>query len=225
MSKGTQPSTYRLLDSGSFKKLEQIGPHIVVRPSPQAVWLPRLLKSDWDKADFGFNRRSDGDGEWWNKSRIPESLVIDFAGVRFLIKFTSFGHIGLFPEQDKNWHQIDESVKRYSDGCRVLNLFGYTGGTTLTAAKAGASVTHVDASKTSVAWAKENLQIAGLADQPVRFICEDARKFVAKEIRRKQVYQGIVLDPAIKRGGLSGLYASIRRTSDVSAWSWASISI
>lgn len=193
---------YQLLDSGGFQKLEQVGPYRIVRPASQAVWRPRLPDSEWASADAIFTRYSGGDGRWEVRNRkLPESWVIEVAGLGALrIRLTDFGHLGIFPEQHENWLKlstlIDERRHSLPEGeLRVLNLFAYTGGSTLAAARGGAQVVHVDASKTSVAWARENAEAAGLATRPIRWLVDDVQKFVAREGRRGSKYHGVILDP------------------------------
>ena len=192
--------TYALLDSGNFQKLEQVGPYRIVRPAAQAVWRPRLSDAEWRSADATFTRFSGGDGRWELRNRkVPEVWPIHMPGCgRLLIRLTDFGHLGIFPEQHSNWQQLADIVgTRRSSGreVNVLNLFAYTGGSTLACAAAGANVVHLDASKTSVAWAKENAEASGLGQSPVRWLTDDVQKFVARELRRNSKYHGIILDP------------------------------
>ncbi|SME88055.1 class I SAM-dependent methyltransferase [Pseudobacteriovorax antillogorgiicola] len=187
-------NTYQLIDSGNFQKLEQIGPYRMVRPSPQAVWRPRLPASEWKRdVDVVFKRFSGGDGKWTvlNK-RLDREWFIDYGGLNLKLKRTDFGHLGVFAEQISNWQTIRSLSK---PDMEVLNLFAYTGGSSLAAAQGGAKVVHVDASKTSVAWARENAEANQLADHPIRWIVDDAQKFVAKEARRGRRYHGVILDP------------------------------
>lgn len=192
-------SNYQLLDSGHFLKLEQVGPYRVVRPSPCAVWEPTLSKKEWEDNDAEFKRFSDGNGEWTvHNPKIKEPWGIDIEGIAFNLKLTGFGHLGIFSEQQKNWLQIREAVGtrvKNKSSIQVLNLFAYTGGATLFAAAAGAEVTHLDASKSSVAWARENAKSSSLEAKPIRWIIDDVQEFVKKEIRREKKYQGIILDP------------------------------
>lgn len=197
--------TYKLIDSGNFEKLEQIGPYLFVRPSPQAVWRPKLTKDVWQKVDARFNRYSGGDGKWviYNK-QLAENWTITLADIKLGLKRTDFGHLGIFAEQAANWQQIR---KLSSSGMDVLNLFGYTGGSTLAAALGGASVVHLDASKTSVAWARDNAALNQLEDHPIRWIVDDARKFVARELKRGRKYHGVILDPpSFGRGSKNELW-------------------
>lgn len=187
---------YELLDSGNFQKLERIGTFRIVRPSPQAVWAPTDEKS-WKNADAVYTRFSGGDGKWTvNNKKINQGFVIQIGPLRFTIKLTDFGHLGIFPEQAKNWETLHHIVQAAApQKFQVLNLFAYTGGATLACASAGASVAHVDASKTSVAWANENATASQLKDAPIRWLVDDVKKFVAREVRRKSEYHGVILDP------------------------------
>ncbi|MBM4250712.1 MAG: SAM-dependent methyltransferase [Deltaproteobacteria bacterium] len=192
--------TYKLLDSGNFQKLEQVGAFKIVRPAAQAVWRPRLPEAEWRSADAMFTRFSGGDGRWERRNRkVPETWSIAMpGGGTFQIKLTDFGHLGIFPEQQANWLQLRDLVATHAVEGRqinVLNLFAYTGGSTLACAAGGAHVVHLDASKTSVAWARENAEVSGLADRPIRWLTEDVQKFVARELRRGSKYHGIILDP------------------------------
>lgn len=191
---------YQLLDTGNFQKLEQIGPYRLVRPAAQAVWRPRLPDSEWRRADARYTRFSGGDGKWEIPGkRLAESWHIDAPEIgRLVMRLTDFGHLGIFPEQHANWERLGRIVgarKAQGQTLNVMNLFAYTGGSTLACARAGASVAHVDASKTSVSWARENAEASQLEDRPVRWLVDDAAKFVAREVRRETKYHGIILDP------------------------------
>ncbi len=201
---------YELLDSGEGEKLERFGKIVLSRPDPQALWPKRLSEAEWKKADGVFGKeagsREKGErGDWSLKKDVPEKWAIDFAGLKFWIKPTAFKHTGLFPEQSPNWEWLKEQIengkskkenkKDKSDGIEVLNLFGYTGGATLACAQAGAKVVHIDSSKAAVTWARENAELSGLKDKPVRWIVEDARVFVERELKRGRSYDGIIMDP------------------------------
>jgi 23S rRNA (cytosine1962-C5)-methyltransferase len=188
---------YALLDSGNGRKLERYGPYTVVRPEPQCLWTPRLPTSAWDAADAIFDPSDEEDaGRWrFRQHKPPETWPLGWGGVRFHGRFTAFRHLAFFPEQAANWAFLDAAVRAAGDQPRVLNLFGYTGVASLVMAAAGAAVTHVDASKKAVAWARENAELSGLSDRPVRWIVEDAKKYVAREVRRGSKYDGIILDP------------------------------
>ncbi|MBS0334973.1 MAG: class I SAM-dependent rRNA methyltransferase [Proteobacteria bacterium] len=191
---------YGLIDSGDGRKLERYGRYTVVRPEPQCLWSPALPAERWEKADAVFDPTDEEDaGRWKLKGRPPEAWPLAWNRVAFNGRFTSFRHLAFFPEQAANWAYLDAAVRAsIADGIaqpRVLNLFGYTGVASLVMANAGAAVTHVDASKRAVAWARENAAVAGLADRPVRWITEDARRYAQRELRRGSQYEGIILDP------------------------------
>ena len=180
--------TYTLLDSGNFRKLEQVGPHIISRPCPQAVWEPRL-KGDWNKAVDVYQRSSSGGGKWLKKT-LPESWEINYGGFDLQIKPTNFGHLGVFAEQIDNWNWLTDICQ---EGMTTMNLFAYTGGSTLAMRRGKASPTHVDAAKGIVDWARVNADWNKL--DGIRWIVDDAGKFLEREIRRGKEYNGIVLDP------------------------------
>lgn len=192
-------STYKILDCGDFHKLEQVGPYRLHRPAASAVWRPSLSKGEWQDHDALFERDRGGEGEWTRKNKkMRDHWDVEIGDLKFRIRLTGFGHLGIFPEQQDNWAELQEIIsarKPKSDEFKVLNLFAYTGGSTLAAASAGASVVHLDASKTSVTWARENAEISGLSDKPVRWIVDDVQDFVSRELRRGSKYQGIILDP------------------------------
>ena len=187
---------YELLDSGEGEKLERYGKFILSRPDPQALWNKRLPIAEWQKADAVF-AHSGAKAGWKKKPNVPEKWKIELGGLSFFIKLTAFKHTGLFPEQEPNWCWIIDKIKsaNLNRTISVLNLFGYTGGATLAALSAGASVAHIDGSKSAIAWAKENSVLSGLAEKPVRWILDDAREFIKREIRRGGLYDGIVMDP------------------------------
>lgn len=190
---------YELLDSGLGEKLERFGSHILSRPDPQALWQKKLPKSHWDKAEGRFIRESER-GEWSLKTSLPSKWEVNLAGIKFWVKPTPFKHVGLFPEHMENWLWLEKTIKNsLSKGNRqsveVLNLFGYTGGASLVCAKAGAKVTHIDSSKSAVSWARENAELSNLAQKPIRWIVEDARLFVERELRRGNHYDAIIMDP------------------------------
>lgn len=184
---------YELLDSGEGEKLERYGAYVVARPDPQALWPKSLSAAEWNKADAVFSRAAKN-AAWKFKKDLPERWQIEFGGLKFWIKPTSFKHTGLFPEQASNWDWIRSVVEKKSSA-KVLNLFGYTGGASLAAAQAGAEVVHVDGSKTSLTWARENAELSGLKDKPIRWILDDAAAFVRREIKRGNTYDGIIMDP------------------------------
>ncbi|HHV69218.1 MAG TPA: class I SAM-dependent rRNA methyltransferase [Ochrobactrum intermedium] len=207
----TEPSPdYALLDSGNGLKLEQYGPYRIVRPEGQAIWLPNLSQKEWDQADAVFTGNTDeeGMGRWaFPKLPLGETWPMQHDGISFHGRFTSFRHVGVFPEQAAHWSYMDGLIRdgvKSGRSVKVLNLFGYTGVASLVAARAGAEVTHVDASKKAILWARENQEMAGLSDKPIRWICEDAMKFVAREERRGSFYDIILLDPPAYGRGPSG---------------------
>lgn len=210
-------NAYKLLDCGNFMKLEQVGPWRIARPAAQAVWRPRLPDTEWQRVDASFERFKGGDGKWTVHNRkLPGSWELPCGPVTLNVKLTDFGHLGIFAEQDRNWPRLVELVEggkdlvrksgegQGSEGFQVLNLFAYTGGSTLACARGGAHVVHVDASKTSVAWARENAEVSKLADKPIRWIVDDVRKFVQREVRRGTKYHGIILDPPTYGRGVKG---------------------
>ncbi len=190
---------YELLDSGAGSKLERFGEYILARPDPEAIWRKFLPEAEWKKADAFFTRT--GNKSAWHLSKeLPKEWNMRFSGFDFLIKPTSFKHVGLFPEQKSNWLFIESAVKSQmsivkSKPVRVLNLFAYTGGATLAAARAGAEVVHLDGSKSAVSWARENAKLSGLSDKSIRWITEDALSFVKKEAKRGNRYDAIIMDP------------------------------
>ena len=187
---------YELVDSGGGRKLERYGPFRVVRPEPQCLWTPALPEADWASAEAVFDPEGEEDtGRWRFSQPMEPRFPLSWREVSFHGRFTSFRHLGFFPEQAANWAYVDEQVRAAGRPIRLLNLFGYTGVASLVAAQAGAQVTHVDASKRAIGWARENAELAGLADKPVRWICEDARRYVQREVRRGSRYDGIILDP------------------------------
>ncbi len=184
---------YELIDSGDGEKLERYGAFILSRPDPQALW-PKNLPKEWERASGVFVRNAEK-ACWKMKPNVPKDWQIELGGLHFIISPTSFKHTGLFPEQASNWKWISERIAGEKRKVSVLNLFGYTGGATLACAKAGAEVTHIDGSKSAITWAKDNAFASGLADAPVRWILDDCRKFVAREIKRGKKYDAIIMDP------------------------------
>lgn len=189
---------YELLDSGDHEKLERFGNMLLSRPDTQAIWKKRKPEA-WARADasFAFN---DGKGSWKKRDDMPESWHVPCGGTALIAKLTNFKHTGIFPEQEPNWSWSRERIAALKDP-EVLNLFGYTGAASIVAAKAGANVTHVDSSKASIGWAKENAAASNLPEDSIRYILEDVRSFVKREARRGAKYEGILLDPpAFGRG-------------------------
>ncbi len=198
---------YELIDASNGEKLERWGNIILRRPDPQIVW--NVAKSDrsplWDKADARYIRSNSGGGHWEYNKKLPEKWSIDYKELKFGIKMMGFKHTGLFPEQATNWDWFSDIIRRSGrKDVKVLNLFAYTGGASVAALSAGASVCHVDASKGMVAWAKENAFLSGLADRSIRYIVDDVKKFVEREIRRGNKYDGIIMDPPSYGRGPSG---------------------
>lgn len=187
---------YELIDSGNGRKLERFGNVILSRPDPQALWNTFLPESRWSEADAYFVRKGTST-EWkLNNKNMPSEWTVTFGDVSLWVKPTSFKHTGVFPEQFSNWKWMSDVIEHSTiQDIKVLNLFGYTGGATLACAQKGAHVTHVDGSKTSVGWAKDNAELSGLKDAPIRYLIDDARAFVAREIRRGNTYHGIIMDP------------------------------
>ena len=191
---------YRLLDSGQGLKLEQFGRYRFIRPEPQALWEKFLPESEWDAADGLFTSGSTEEkGRWQLSERLPASWPMRFEGITFIALPTPFRHLGFFPEQSPHWRWTAEKIKsfmaRYNRAPQLLNLFAYSGVASLHAAAAGAEITHLDASKKAVAQAFDNRALSGLEDAPIRFITDDALRFVARENRRGKRYDGILLDP------------------------------
>lgn len=189
---------YALIDSGNGQKLERYGAYRIIRPEGQALWKPALSQKQWTHVDaiFTGNLDEEGVGRWhFPKKPLGETWPLSWNGLSFLGRFTSFRHVGVFPEQDAHWRFMEEQIVKAKRPIKLLNLFGYTGIASLISARAGANVTHVDASKKAIAWAKTNQERAGLSDYPIRWICDDAVKFVERELRRKKNYDMILLDP------------------------------
>lgn len=202
---------YALLDSGSGEKLEQYGPYRILRPENQAIWTPALPASEWRRADAAFTGDTDEEGMGrWRFPRTPlgETWPMRFDGLPYLGRFTSFRHVGVFPEQAPHWRHmaglIAAAAPRRRAPVKVLNLFGYTGIASLVAARAGAMVTHVDASKKAIGWARENQAVAGLDNKPIRWICEDAMRFLEREVRRESFYDIVLMDPPAYGRGPKG---------------------
>lgn len=197
-------NTYHLIDSGRGRKLERFGDYVIARPCSQAVWEPKLSQEEWNKANADFTR--EGENKWL-KNPLPISWTIEVSGISFKLSPTDFGHLGIFPEQYDFWNWIQRTIKPAKEQGReinVLNLFAYSGGATLAAAKAGACVCHVDASKGMVSWAKENAVLNLLEEAPIRWIIEDVKKFLKRELRRGRRYDAIILDPPSFGRGTQG---------------------
>lgn len=190
----TPSSDYELIDSGEMAKLERFGSVRMVRPDPQAIW-SRSNKPEWQNVDAIFTRKGNN-GNWKFNSSVKEEWQIELSGVKFWVKPTSFKHTGVFPEQSVNWQWMQHVIKNSKrTDIKVLNLFGYTGGATIACLSAGASVVHVDGSKAAIGWAKDNVELNGLSDKPVKYMLDDVKKFVAREVRRENTYDAIIMDP------------------------------
>ena len=185
---------YEVLDTGNGEKLERWGEYLLVRPDPQVIWDTPRKAPGWKKKNGHYHRSSKGGGEW-EFFNLPEEWSIHYGELTFRLKPFSFKHTGLFPEQAVNWDWFSGIIRSSKRPLKVLNLFAYTGGATLSAAKAGANVTHVDASKGMVSWAKENAVSSGLKEAPIRWLVDDCVKFVEREIRRGNHYDAIIMDP------------------------------
>jgi len=198
---------YALLDSGDGEKLEQYGPYRIVRPEGQAIWRRALPERDWANVDAVFTGDTDeeGIGRWrFPRQPLGETWPMTYDGLSYLGRFTSFRHVGVFPEQAPHWSHMEGLIRAANRPVKVLNLFGYTGLASLVAARAGAEVTHVDASKKAIGWARENQELARLSDKPIRWICDDAMKFVEREARRDSRYDLILFDPPAYGRGPKG---------------------
>ncbi|MBR1752206.1 MAG: class I SAM-dependent methyltransferase [Ruminococcus sp.] len=214
---------YKIIDTSSGEKLERWGNITLVRPDPQIIWKSDRKSDMWTKADAVYHRSSKGGGEWEYRRKLPESWNISLGELKFVIRPTGFKHTGLFPEQAVNWELMAGMIKNAGRPIKVLNLFAYTGGATLACAQAGAQVTHVDASKGMVSWARENAAASGLADKPVRWLVDDCEKFVRREIRRGNLYDAVVMDPPSYGRGPGGevwklednIYDLVRLCADV----------
>jgi len=190
-----QAQTYSLLDSGNGKKFERFGGVTLVRPCAQAVWQPALPAAEWARATAAFDREEGN--RWQGRGRLPDSWNIRVDNLAFKLSGTDFGHLGLFPEQREQWKWIEKKIREPGDGSpkSVLNLFAYSGASTLAAAVAGAAVCHLDASRGMVQWARDNAALNQLNNAPIRWIADDAHGFMEREIRRGRAYDAIILDP------------------------------
>lgn len=202
---------YELIDSGDGRKLERFGRYVLARPCSQAMWRPEKSQAEWSRADAAFDRE-DGN-HWHGRSNLPKEWLIETVGVRFKLGGTDFGHLGIFPEQRAQWRWIRDTVAANvrNGPMSVLNLFAYSGGSTMAAALGGAEVCHLDASKGMVEWARDNARLNGLADRPLRWIVDDAHKFMRREIRRGRRYDAIILDPPTFGRGAGGEMYKIER--------------
>lgn len=195
---------YELIDTGGGEKLERWGDIVLRRPDPQIIWPLASESGLWKQADGHYHRSSSGGGHWTFRRTLPERWSISYGPLKFHIRPTNFKHTGLFPEQAVNWSWMMDKIGSAGRPIRVLNLFAYTGGATVAAAKAGAEVVHVDAAKGMVQWAKENAALSGLGDAPIRYITDDVFKFVEREQRRGRRYEAIIMDPPSYGRGPNG---------------------
>ena len=186
---------YELIDATDGQRLERWGDVILIRPDPQIMWSHKKTNPAWDNAHAVYHRSSSGGGYWEPLKKVPDVWQIGFNDLTFRLKPMGFKHTGLFPEQAVNWQLADKLIRKANRPISVLNLFAYTGGATIACAAAGASVTHVDASKGMVQWAKENAAVSGLSDKPIRWLVDDCLKFVKREIRRGKKYDAVIMDP------------------------------
>lgn len=186
---------YELIDTGSGERLERWGDIVLIRPDPQIIWHSDKKDPRWKSAHARYKRSNTGGGQWQVYKNMPDVWKIGYGDLTFRIKTMGFKHTGIFPEQAVNWDFAAEKIKNAGRPVKILNLFGYTGAATLACMNAGAAVTHVDASKGMVQWARENAQASGIADKPVRWLVDDCVKFVQREQRRGNTYDGIIMDP------------------------------
>ncbi len=198
--------TYELIDSGEGEKLERFGKYILARPDPEALW-QKKNPALWKDAHATYTRTG-ASGSWKSEKTFPKKWEIEYGGITLELRPTSFKHVGLFPEQLSHWKWLEEKVKK---GHKVLNLFAYTGGASLVCAKAGADVTHVDASKVAIEWARKNAELSGLNDAPIRWIEDDVLKFLRREVKRGNTYDVILMDPPAFGHGKGGAMWKIER--------------
>jgi 23S rRNA (cytosine1962-C5)-methyltransferase len=194
---------YKLIDSGNGKRLEQFGKYTLIRPDPQAIWKSKIENEVWNKADAVFENSGSKEG-WTRNVDIPERWEVAYEGLTFWAKLTPFKHTGIFPEQAVQWNWIKDKIEKSGGDINVLNLFGYTGISSLVCAKAGAKVTHIDSSKPAITWARDNQLLSGLGEKPIRWIPEDAIKFVEREEKRGNKYDAIIMDPPVYGHGPTG---------------------
>ncbi len=204
---------YTIIDTSSGEKLEIWGKYSLIRPDPQVIWKTDKNHPLWKRADASYKRSKSGGGAW-NENRLPESWTVNYSDLTFMIRPTGFKHTGLFPEQAANWDWFRGLISNAKRPIKVLNLFAYTGGATVAAAKAGASVCHVDASKGMVQCAKENARLSGLDTAPIRYIVDDCKKFIEREIRRGNKYDAIIMDPPSYGRGPTGEVWKIEESID-----------
>ncbi len=205
---------YELIDFGEGRRLERFQGVLVDRPCPAAAGLSRCTPAAWDRTDLRYERDSGGEGRWSQPGRRPEGWSIRHGWMQLELRPTPLGQVGVFPEQAENWDWIERQLRRLGRSLKVLNLFAYTGGATLAAAAAGAEVVHVDAAKTVLAWARRNAALSQLSGAPIRWIVEDAAKFVQREVRRGNRYDAVILDPPSYGHGPKGEAWKIERHLD-----------
>ncbi len=198
------PDQYSLLDFGNGRRLERFGPLVLDRPCPAVEGIACADRGRWAQADARFGDRGSEKECWSESGELPERWTIAHEQLQFELKRTEFGHLGVFPEQSVNWDWIAKQAEGFGPGMKVLNLFAYTGGCTLAAAAAGAEVVHVDAAKNTVSWARRNAELSGLAEAPIRWIVDDAAKFVRREVKRGNQYDAVILDPPSYGHGARG---------------------
>ena len=195
---------YDLVDSGSGRRLERYGKYLLDRPDPQIIWKKTLPEGEWQESDAFFERTNEDKGIWKIKNKVPEKWELEYNDIKFWIKLSPFKHTGVFPEQIGQWDYIYQSIQSAGRPLNILNLFAYTGIATLFAAKAGASVTHLDSSKPAITWANENRSLNVMENAPIRWIIDDAVKFTEREIKRGVKYDAIIMDPPAYGHGPSG---------------------
>lgn len=196
---------YQLLDSGNGKTLERFGKYLLIRPRPQAIWSTSLPSSEWKKANaILVEEKQEYGGKWNLLNPMDKAWIISYKDLKFQLQLSSSRHVGIFPEQATHWDWIRTRIEASKKPFRMLNLFGYSGAATAAGLAAGAEVTHVDSSKHAITWANQNIKLSNLQDKPVRWIAEDALKFVKREARRGSTYHGIVMDPPKFGRGSSG---------------------
>ena len=206
--------SYALLDSGEGMKLERFGVYTLARPDPEALWPKGQAEDIWDRADATYVRTGTT-GSWKKKKDFPAAWPLSYGGLTFELRPTSFKHVGVFPEQKCHWQWLEEKIKKEilknKAPMKVLNLFAYTGGATLSAARAGAEVTHVDSSKVAILWARKNAELSGLQECPIRWIEDDVLKFLRREVKRGSRYDAVIMDPPAFGHGTDGALWKIER--------------